>query len=180
MPPPSGSTHTLPRLILAASCLLLPFQIAAQTKPVGPFCMAPSCEAGTIYAVSIDSLTRHYHDTLPPRVLANVYTAPFLPLSGGRPAPAARLELVGSGMLTRHIPGARIVDSTDVLGPDHMLSPGGPLFVVSPLDWMGEDLVRLEIARYPTHWAWGEQYFVLCERGPRGWRVRQIDIGWQN
>lgn len=173
-------TRPTRRWLVATALFALPVEAAAQAKPIGPHCAAVSCEAGTIYVVAIDSLSRRFGDSLPPRVLSTVCTAPFLPLRGGRPAPAGQFDLIAFGMLTRSVPGARVVDSASVVRRDRTLTPGGALFVVSPLDWMGEDLVRLEIARYPTHWDIGEQYFIVCERGPTGWRVRRIDTGWQN
>jgi hypothetical protein len=45
---------------------------------------------------------------------------------------------------------------------------------------MGQDDARLEIARYPKDWNWGEQYFVWVRRGPAGWGVARIEVGWQN
>jgi hypothetical protein len=83
-------------------------------------------------------------------------------------------------MLHSRWPQATVVDSAEVVGPGGTLVAGGPLFVVSPIDWMGPDDARLEVARYGMHWSWGEQYFVWLHRSSPGWHVARVEIGWQN
>jgi hypothetical protein len=45
---------------------------------------------------------------------------------------------------------------------------------------MGTDAARLEIARYPTDWDRGEQYFIWIRLGPAGWHAVRVEVGWQN
>ena len=155
--------------------------LTAQTAPISGTCAAASCEAGAIYVVAIESLlARPGGSSEAPRVLSQVYLAPFKPLNTGRPAPVADFNLVSMGLIRRRWPNASIVDSAAIVGTGGQLQPGGSLFVVSPIDWMGKDDARLEIARYPKDWNWGEQFFVWVHRGAAGWDVARIEVGWQN
>lgn len=68
-----------------------------------------------------------------------------------------------------------MVDSTGI-----QLRPGGCLFALSPIDWLGRHIVRLQVAEYPRSINYGGQYLLELQRGPDGWRVTRVDIGWQN
>jgi hypothetical protein len=168
---------------LALLMLSAPLQ-AQQAPPIGPHCVAALCEEGTIYAVAIDTLLRAQAtaSTLPPRVLRPLYLVPLAPLAGGsRGAALASFDDIGAGILEKYWPESRIVDSAEVVQSDgHTLRPGGALYVLGPIDWMGPDLARLQLAEYSRDMRWGVQYFVWLERGVRGWCPSRVAIGWQN
>jgi hypothetical protein len=173
------------RHLVGFTLLLLGAPLQAQQDPaIGPHCAAAFCEAGTIYAVAIDTLWRAQPTppTLPPRVYSAVYLVPFGPLPGEmRGAPLASFATIDGGMLARYWPQSSIVDSAGSVQTDgHTLKPGGTLFVVGPIDWMGPDSARLQLAEYPKDLSWGVQYFVWVERGPKGWRATRVAVGWQN
>ncbi len=163
-------------LLIAAAAPLY-----AQTPNPSPTCVAAVCEAGAIYVAALDSLRAKLGDTIhAPRVLEAVYVAPFKPLNAARPAAVAEFTMLDGDMLERRWAGASIVDSAQVVTATGALRPAGSLFVVSPIDWMGTDAARLEIARYPTDWNWGEQYFIWMRLGPAGWHAVRVEVGWQN
>jgi hypothetical protein len=160
--------------------MLWPTGAGAQA-PASPHCAAVFCEAGAIHVAALDSLRTYLGDTLqPPRVLDAVYVAPFKPLHGPRPAAVASFADLDASMLKRRWPDASIVDSADVVTATGALRPGGSLFVVSPIDWMGAGEARLEIARYPDDWNVGEQFHIRVQHGPAGWHAVRVDVGWQN
>jgi len=173
------------RQLVGLAVLLLGAPLQAQQGPViGPYCAAAFCEEGTIYAVAIDTLWRAHTTPSkpPPRAFSTVYLAPFRPLSGEiRGAPLASFATVSGGMLAKYWPGSSIVDSAGAVQSDgHTLKPGGTLYVVGPIDWMGPDTARLQLAEYPKDFGWGVQYFVWVERGLTGWRACRVAVGWQN
>ena len=168
------------RVAVLLFCLGLPTSGMAQDRRIGVGCAAALCEPGVIYAVAIDSIQKRVSDSLPPRILQAMYLAPFKPVARPRPASVGDFDPGWALVVGRHLPGTTTVDSAEVVAPSGELLPGGSLLVVSPLDWLGEDLVRLEVARYFGSWHTGEQYFVICSRGRDGWHVKSLAVGWQN
>jgi hypothetical protein len=104
------------------------------------------------------------------------------PLQGQiRGAALASFDAVDAGMLKKYWPQSSILDSSEMLLADgHTLKPGGALFILGPIDWMGPDAARLQVAMYPRDFQWGAQYFARVERKANGWQAADVAIGWQN
>ncbi len=120
---------------------------------------------------------------MPPRVFEWIYQVPFRDSVEPRPGPLAAFASItfGAETLYEYWPGATVVDSTLAVGKDgHTLTPGGPLYVLSPIDWAGMDLARLQIAEYPRHIDSGAQYFLWLSRSTDGWHVTRLETGMQN
>jgi len=173
------------RLLIPVVLVALASPLYGQVSPrVGPACAAAVCEEGTIYTVAIDTLWRSGKSapSSPPRVLRWVFQSPFRPLPGQASAPpVAALDNATGDMLSRVWAGAALLDSSQLVERDgHTLKPGGPLYIVSPIDWMGQDQARLQVAEYPHDINWGAQHFILVARAPNGWHVTRVETGMQN
>jgi hypothetical protein len=158
--------------------------LQAQERPVSPWCSAAFCEEGAIYVAAIDSMlgrTGPPCTEQPPRVLSTIHIAPFRRLDGEVSPPIALYTDTDPGMLRRRWPDAQVVDSAAVVdSTGRYLVPGGCLYVLSPIDWLSRDIVRLQLAQYTKTIDLGAQYFILLERGREGWGVVRIDVGRQN
>jgi hypothetical protein len=167
------------RLVLLLSAAIQT-TATAQISPVGPHCAARVCEEVSIYAVALDSVRKRPHAETagPPRVLRSLYLAPFAALRNHAPVVGQLDTLADLAILRRYWPNAAMVDSATLVAPDgHSLRPGGPLYILSPIDWAGENTVRLQVAEYPRDLNWGAQIFVWLHRGAGGWRVTEVTVG---
>ena len=159
------------------------FRLTAQVPAIGRHCAARVCEESTIYAVAIDSVLRrpHVENSAAPRILKRLYLVPFHALRTQAPMVGVLDEFSDGSTFRRFWRAAQILDSAQIVGPDgHTLSPGGPLIILSPIDWLAEDAARLQLAEYPRDMYSGGQLFVFLRRGPRGWYVREISVGAMN
>ena len=153
---------------------------ASQAPPIGEHCAARVCEDATIYAVALDSALKrpHAEGVGAPRLLRTLYLAPFRAFGDHAPA-LGQLDTLGDlTILRRYWNAATIVDSAGIVQPDgHTLRVGGPLYILSPIDWAGEGVVRLQAAEYPRDLNGGAQLFIWLRRGSHGWHVTEITVG---
>src|SRR5439155_753149 len=131
----------------------------------------------------LDSLLKQPHGehSGAPRIFKRLYLVPFNAISAAAPAVGVLSDFGDGSILRRYWRTAQIVDSAQVVGPDgHTLRPGGPLYILSPIDWLGPDAAHFQVAEYTDDLNSGAQLFLLLRRGQQGWIVTEISVGIQN
>jgi hypothetical protein len=84
-------------------------------------------------------------------------------------------------MVRRIWPGSTIVDlNTVTAGRGAKLIPGGPLFILAPVTWLGEHAARVRLAVYPDRLDSGVEYYMFLQYRVDHWQVVRLERGWQN
>lgn len=145
-------------------------------------CLALNCRDDAVLFAAIDSVLAErvqsgFARDSAPRIWHRVHLSPFRHL---QTSAVDNVFIMDLSVMRRNWPGVRIADSSDASGPQRELSPGGPVIVLAPVDWLGERMARVRFAIFFDRLTYGEEWFVMVAYRDGRWRAIEIKAGWAN
>jgi hypothetical protein len=161
-----------------------------------PPCSATVCEVRTIYVTALDTLLRHTSEcsAAPPRVLRSIHLAPFTDLADAIAGERTRRVGIPSSPVVMRMEDVMVNpfrlywDAIKIIDADAVTVETVPenacLLVFSPVTWLGEDRVRVEIVESrsgsSSHRLHIAQRYVFLVRDKGRWTVEKVETGMQS